>query len=638
MNNSYKTTVGLEVHAELNTKSKMFCSCRNNPTATTPNSEICPICAGHPGTLPVANEEAVKKVIKTGLALNCKIAEDSKFDRKNYFYPDLPKGYQISQYDQPIASNGSLKIKDQKSKFKNIRIRRIHLEEDTGSLLHPEGADCSLVNLNRAGVPLMELVTEPDITSGRDARLFAEELQRILRYLDVSSADMEKGEMRVEVNVSLSRPNEKRMRTNDKRIVLADESYNLMGLFFEIHNKLGPIYKEKNYQDAIEEILKREKIPYEREKKLTLNFENLEVSNFFADFIIDNKILIEVKAEKFITQNDIRQTLRYIKSADLPLGIIINFRKDKLEYKRLINPSFDLNSLSFVENSGEVLGTKVEIKNLNSFRVVEKAIEFEIKRQTEILEAGKKVAQETRGWHDKKEITFSQREKEEAHDYRYFPEPDLPKMHFDKSYIEEIKLSMPELPEQRRNRFKKEYGLDDTSIEFFVTNKNLSEYYEKVVSEFEEWTPEKEKGEAHKKASRLVANYLITDIQGLLNGAEFAEKDFKITPENFAEFIKMIYKNEISSKIAKMVLQNMFNTGVDPSSFVDDNNLRQMSDDGELEKIVKEVISKNPKAVQDYKSGKQNALQFLAGQVMSATRGTANPGKVQVILLEFLSK
>jgi aspartyl-tRNA(Asn)/glutamyl-tRNA(Gln) amidotransferase subunit B len=488
----YKPTIGLEIHAELKTNSKMFCSCKNDPDEKRPNYNICPICTAQPGSLPVANEEAIKKVIKTGLALNCKIAENSKFDRKNYFYPDLPKGYQISQYDQPIASKGWLEIRSTNSEIRKIRITRIHLEEDTGSLAHPAGADYSLVNLNRAGVPLMELVTEPDITSGKEAREFAQELQIILKYLGVSDADMEKGQMRVEVNISVS------------------------------------------------------------------------------------------KTQK--------------------------------------------------------LGTKVEIKNLNSFKVVEKAVDFEIKRQTELLESGEKIVQETRGWHDKKEITFSQREKEEAHDYRYFPEPDLPAMTFKKDYIINIKSTMPELPDQKRERFKKEYGLDEASVGFFVTNKDLSEYFEKVVSEFEEWTPENDN---HKKVSKLVANYLISDVQGLLGGKEFSAQGgpasgWKITPENFAEFIKMIYKNEISSKVAKTVLTDMFNTGSDPSTVVDENNWRQMSDDGELEKVIKEVISKNLKAVEDYKAGKQNSLQFLAGKVMAVTRGTAKPDKVQDLLKKLL--
>jgi aspartyl-tRNA(Asn)/glutamyl-tRNA(Gln) amidotransferase subunit B len=489
---AYKPTIGLEIHAELKTNSKMFCSCKNDPDESRPNYNICPICTAQPGTLPVANEEAIKKVIKTGLALNCKIAEDSKFDRKNYFYPDLPKGYQISQYDQPLCVGGFLLVRrslGEGGEMRKIRITRIHLEEDTGSLMHPEGADYSLVNFNRAGVPLMELVTEPDISSGIEARKFAEELQKIFKYLGVSDADMEKGQMRVEVNISISK--------NDK------------------------------------------------------------------------------------------------------------------------------------------LGTKVEIKNLNSFKVVEKAVDFEIARQEEVLEAGEKVVQETRGWHDKKEITFSQREKEEAHDYRYFPEPDLPPMHFDQKYVEEIKSTIPELPEQKRERFAREYGLDEKQIEIFVANEDLSEYFEKVVSEFDEWL-KSEGGNPKEKLYKLVANYLISDVQGLLVGKEFVEAEFKITPENFAEFVKMIYKNEISSKVAKMVLVDMSNTGSDPSSIVDENNWRQMSDDSELEKIVKEVVAKNPKAAEDYKAGKQNSLQFLAGQVMAATRGTAKPETVHEILKKIL--
>jgi len=495
----YKPTIGLEIHAELKTNSKMFCSCKNDPDEKRPNYNICPICTAQPGALPVANEEAIKKVIKTGLALNCKIAEKSKFDRKNYFYPDLPKGYQISQYDMPLCEKGFLEINGRK-----IKITRIHLEEDTGSLMHlfepepqsrrPEDADYSLVNLNRAGVPLMELVTEPDITSGIEARKFAEELQTILRYLGVSDADMEKGQMRVEVNISVSK--------------------------------------------------------------------------------------------------------------------------------------------------GKKLGTKVEIKNLNSFRVVEKSIDFEIKRQTEALEAGEKIIQETRGWHDKKEITFSQREKEEAHDYRYFPEPDLPSLHFDQEFIEKIKGTIPELPEQKRARFMEEYGLDQSSVNLFAINKDLSEYFEKTTSELRGWIEDESEEVIKKdefiKAVKLASNYLISDILGLLAGKEFIETEFKITPENFAEFIKMIYKGEVSSKVAKMVLKDMFNTGSDPSSVIESNNWGQMRDDGEMEKIVKEVVSKNPKAVEDYKAGKSNALQFLAGQVMAATRGTAKPEKIQELLKKIL--
>ena len=499
---TYKPTIGLEIHVELKTNSKMFCSCANDPDEKRPNYNICPVCSAQPGSLPVANEDAIKKVIKTGLALNCKIAKDSKFDRKNYFYPDLPKGYQISQFDQPLCQKGYLEVGGSK-----IGITRIHLEEDTGKLLHlfepessqsrrPEEENYSLVDLNRAGIPLMELVTEPDITSGQVAKEFAESFQIILRYLGVSFADMEKGQMRVEVNISLS-------------------------------------------------------------------------------------------------------------------------------------PS---------KNSGQVkkLGTKVEIKNLNSFKSVQKAIEFEILRQQDVLESGSKVVQETRGWDDKKEITFSQREKESAHDYRYFPEPDLPSLHFDEKFIEEIKGGIGELPEQKRGRFMNEYGLGEDAVEMFVVNKDLSEYFEKVISELDEWVEQNTDGE-FKKIIKISSNYLISDVQGLLQNKQFVETEFKIIPENFAEFIKMIYSDEISSKIAKMVLSDMFHTGSDPSSIIESNNWGQMKDDGELEKIVKEVILKNPKAVSDYKNGNKNSLQFLAGQVMASTRGTANPEKVGQLLKKLLT-
>jgi len=500
----YKAIVGLEVHVELNTKSKMFCSCRNNPNARIPNSEICPICLGHPGTLPVINKEAVRKTIKTGLALNCQIPEYSKFDRKNYFYPDLPKGYQISQLYQPLCKKGFLEIDGKK-----IRIREVHLEEDTGRLVHPALSDYSLVDFNRAGIPLMELVTEPDLNSAKEARKFAEELQLILRYLNVSGADMEKGEMRVEVNISLAQ--------GSKR-----------------------------------------------------------------------------KAQK--------------------------------------------------------LGTKVEIKNLNSFRAVEKSIDYEIKRQEKILKSGKKVIQETRGWLDEatassrrvagarvddvKGVTVSQREKEYAHDYRYFPEPDLPILHLGTpEYLNGIKAEIPELPQQKRKRLRREYELDEKSIELFVFNKDFGEYFEKVVSEFDPRLP-------HTKIFNLIklaTNYLITDLQGLLKGAQVSGEDFLITPEDFAQFITLIHDGKISSKIAKQVLSGMFKTGADPSHIIEEQGLIQITDTATIEKIVKEIISKNQKAIKDYKKGKENAFQFLIGKIMAQTKGKANPQIVKDILSKELT-
>ena len=506
----YAPVIGLEIHVELKTKSKMFCSCENNPFEGDANSNVCPVCMAHPGTLPVINEEAVKKVIKTGLALNCQIAQESKFDRKNYFYPDLPKGYQISQYDKPFCKKGFLNIDEKK-----IRITRVHLEEDTGKLLHPQGANYSLVDFNRAGVPLMELVTEPDLRSAKEARKFAEELQLIIRYLGVSNADMEKGEMRVEVNISLFPLKSKIQNPNDK-----------------------------------------------------------------------------------------------------------SSSKSKIQIKNK-------------------LGTKVEIKNLNSFRVVEKAINYEIERQAEVLDSGKKVVQETRGWDEKKGITVSQREKEEAHDYRYFPEPDLPTLHFSQDFINKIKAEVPELPQNRRERFIKEYNLDQETSNIFVTNKDLGEYFEKVMSELRNWIKEIERKEKvgekeYKKLTKFASNYIISDLQGLLEGASVVGEDFLITPENFAEFTVLIYKGKLSSKMAKQVLSEMFKTGADPSHIIEEKGLIQMTDEGEIEKIIKDVIVENPKVIEDYKKGKENALQFLIGQVMARTKGRANPEKVNQLLKKFL--
>jgi len=486
----YKPTIGLEIHIELKTKTKMFCSCPNDPDEKRPNSNICPICMGHPGTLPVINEEAVAKVIKTGLALNSQIPDHSKFDRKNYFYPDLPKGYQISQYDEPLCVGGYLEIPAAENQpVKKIRVRRVHLEEDTGSLVHPEGENYSLVNFNRAGVPLMELVTEPDIASAKEARKFAEELHLIMHYLDVSDADMEKGQMRVEVNISLSK------------------------------------------------------------------------------------------------------------------------------------------------KEGE-LGTKVEIKNLNSFRSVERAIDYEIKRQKEVLVSGEKILQETRGWNDIKGITVSQREKEEAHDYRYFPEPDLPGLYFSRDFVQKIRSEIPELPASRRERLKREYALTNKEAELFVYYKDLGEYFEKVVSELPPSLSKKDLS----RLIKLSSNYLITDLRGLLKGQSVKDKDFLITPENFAEFINLIHDGKISSKIAKQVLLEMFQTGADPSNVIEEKGLVQITDKAQIEEAVKEVISQNKKALEDYKAGKGTAVQYLIGQIMARTKGRANPQMAESLLKELLTK
>ncbi|MFA5742697.1 MAG: Asp-tRNA(Asn)/Glu-tRNA(Gln) amidotransferase subunit GatB [Candidatus Paceibacterota bacterium] len=496
----FKPTIGLEIHAELNTETKMFCSCKNEPDPNRPNLNTCPVCMGHPGTLPTINQEAVKKVIKTGMALGCSIPTHSKFDRKNYFYPDLPKGYQVSQYDEPLCESGLLEVKipidceqGQVPYLKTVRVRRVHLEEDTGRLLHPDGENYTLVDFNRAGVALMELVTEPDIRSAVEARRFAEELQLILRYLNVSFADMEKGQMRVEANISLSE----------------------------------------------------------------------------------------------------------VKNGKLP------------------------------ENE-KGMGIKVEVKNLNSFKAVERAIDYEIKRQAEALEKGEKLVQETRGWDEVKGKTYSQREKEGAKDYRYFPEPDLPPMDHSEEFLSKIKSSIPELPAQKRQRLAMEYGLGEVEAEAFVQNKDLSCYFEKTVSELSQWVDEtngtaKVGPEELLKLSKLCVNYLLTDIQGLLSGESIASPEFLITPENFAELICLIYQGKISSKIAKTVLEEMYDTGADPSQVIESKGLSQISNQSEIEDIIKKVIAENPKPVEDYKQGKEASFQFLVGKIMAASRGKANP-------------
>ncbi|MFA5013264.1 MAG: Asp-tRNA(Asn)/Glu-tRNA(Gln) amidotransferase subunit GatB [Candidatus Paceibacterota bacterium] len=490
----YKTTIGLEIHFEAKTKSKMFCCCKNETSTSLdnkPNSNICPICTGQPGTLPVINKEAIDKILMTGIALNCEIPGKSKFDRKSYFYPDLPKGYQISQYDLPLCQKGYLDITLADGTKKRIRITRVHMEEDTAKLYHePDGG--SLVDFDRAGVPLMELVTEPDIANAEEAKKFCQELQLILKYLDVSNADMEKGQMRCEVNISLNK-----------------------------------------------------------------------------------------------------------------------------------------------EGDSE-LGTKVEVKNLNSFKAVEKSIEYEIKRQSEMLDRGEKIIQETRGWHDDKQITMSQRGKESAHEYRYFPEPDLPPLMITHEKIDEIKRIIPELPAGKRDRFSKEYGLNNKEIDFFVTNTAIGRYFEKSITELNCWKEESEMAKKHAEKSveemiKLCANYIITDLQALIktdvggDNYDFEYLEKKITPENFGEFICLISTGEISSKIAKIVLTEMFNTGADPSHIIEEKGLVQIEGDEEIAKIIDVVLAKNAKAVEDYKNGKQNSFAFLIGQIMAESKGRANP-------------
>ncbi len=511
----YDIIIGLEIHAELKTKSKMFCSCDNNAEGKKPNAAVCPICLGHPGTLPAINKQAVEWTILTGLALNCKVNRLSKFDRKNYFYPDLPKGYQISQYDLPLVYGGYLEIGGQP-----VKITRIHLEEDTGKLTHPSFAKAtegkpaqkkySLIDFNRAGTPLMELVTEPVIKDAQTAKKFCQTYQQILRYLNISNADMEKGEMRCEANISA-----------------------------------------------------QEKGKWEY------------------------KGGCEIK----------------------PLG----------DYK--LNP-------------------KVELKNINSFKAVEKAIDYEAKRQIQALKSGEKLIQETRGWNEDKAKSFSQRTKETSADYRYFPDPDLPPLKIGAKWIDKIKKRLVELPHKKLERFKEQYCFTQETAEILVSDKDLADYTEQVVSELRAWIDSCGDGweRQKKKLAKAAADWLISELFKYLKSDKITIKDIKITPENFAELVALVYQGKIGSSAGQTILGQMYKKGGDPTQIMADLGLEQIDDRAELEKIIKEIIAKNPRQVEGYKSGKENILQFFVGQAMSATKGKANPKVAAEILKKLLIK
>lgn len=469
----YIATIGLEIHAELKTASKMFCSCKNDPDEEKPNANVCPICLAHPGTLPVLNKEAIKHVLKIGYALGGKVADFTEWDRKNYFYPDIPKGYQISQYKYPLVEGGNLA---------GVELTRIHLEEDTAQSTH-DTHEKSLINFNRAGVPLMELVTEPVIHDSATAVRFAKELQLLLRYIGAGEANLEKGEMRVEANISVS--------------------------------------KDQSGDPA-----------------------------------------------KF--------------------------------------------------------GTKTEVKNLNSFKAVERAIEYEIERQIRLLEKGEKVVQETRGWDENKNSTFSQRLKESSHDYRYFPDPDIPKLQI--SEIEEfskvhLTKETPELPWVVRERLLKDFGMTLKEVAVFVDTPLVLGYFENVI-----------KGDT--SIVKLATNYILTDYLGLLKKEDKTIEAISTT--NFAKLLVMINEGKLSSRGAKDTLALMLKEDGDPEVIADKAGLIQKSNGDEIKKIVSEIVSKNTSVVEDYKKGKQAALQFLVGQGMKATKGAANPEMLKKILIEMI--
>jgi aspartyl-tRNA(Asn)/glutamyl-tRNA(Gln) amidotransferase subunit B len=462
-----RTVIGLEVHAQLLTKTKLFCSCSAEYFGASPNTHTCPVCLGMPGALPVLNECAVEYALMAALALHCEIPQRSTFARKNYFYPDLPKGYQISQFDEPLAIRGFVELPT----GKRVRIRRVHLEEDAGKLLHTE-TGVSLVDFNRAGVPLIEIVSEPELSSPKEARLYMEELRRILRYLGVCSGDMEEGSLRCDANISVS-------------------------------------------PDA-------------------------------------------------------------------------------------------------------QLGTKIEVKNMNSFKAVEAALDYEVRRQRQILERGGSVVQETRLWNEKTEETEPMRAKEESEDYRYFPDPDLVPLQIDDSWKQ--KIDLPELPAAKRARFAQEYQLPEYDIAVLTEERPIAEYFEAVVKLYQ-----------HPKD---VSNWMMSELLRLLKEQRSLEIPMK--PEHFAQVLQMVRSGQITRTVAKDVIEESFKTGKAPQEIVREKGLGQISDEGLLAEIVTKVLTENPKAVADFRAGKEAALGFLQGQVMKATSGKADPHKVRALLLEKL--
>ncbi|MDP3727013.1 MAG: Asp-tRNA(Asn)/Glu-tRNA(Gln) amidotransferase subunit GatB [bacterium] len=494
---TYEPVIGLEIHAELKTRTKMFCDSLNDPDETRPNMNVCPICMGHPGTLPVINRAAVEKVIQVGLAIEGAIAPVTRFDRKNYFYPDLPKGYQISQYDHPLVENGAFEVPDAVGAAKRIRIRRVHLEEDTGRSVHVggpstgSGRSATLIDFNRAGMPLLELVTEPDFSDASEARVFAEAFQQILQHLGASDANMEKGEMRIEANVSVR-----------------------------------------------------------------------------------------------------------------PAG-------------------------------ARELGTKVELKNINSFRFVEDAIRAEVARQIGLAERGGKIVQETRGWDAAKGVTVSQRLKEESKDYRYFPEPDLPPLAIPLETVEELRRSLPELPAEKLRRFRDEYRIDAKLAGTLVRDRHIAGFFEAAISELQNWLKETGGKPNDPKSFQLAANYLTTDVVKLLSEKGIPIAGSPLTPENFAELITYLAEGRLSSRAAKDVLAEMVASGTDPSVIIEERKLWQISETDELAAAVAGTIAANPKAAEDFRRGRREALQFLLGRVMKDAPG-ANPETVRALLEEKL--
>ncbi len=469
----YETVIGLEVHAQLLTDSKMFCACSTDYQDAPPNTYVCPVCLGMPGSLPVANRHAIECVMTTALALHCTLPEHTRFDRKNYFYPDLMKGYQISQYDAPIGLGGWLDI-EVDGKTKRIGITRVHLEEDVAKSFHMDGF--SLVDVNRSGIPLMETVSEPDMRSPEEAREYLVKLRTLLRYLGVSTGNMEEGSFRCDANISLR-----------------------------------------------------------------------------------------------------------------PVG-----------------------SAEF--------GAKVEVKNMNSFRGVFRALKYEQERQAEVLENGGKLRQETRGWLDGEGVTVAQRSKEYAEDYRYFPEPDLPPLVLERAWVDEITAQLPELPDARHARFVDEFGVSAYDAGVLVSSRAMADFFDRCVEIG---------GREHGKA---ISNWLLGDVSRLLNADGVEICDCRLKPEDIAALVDMVDAGTVSGPAAKSVLDEMYSSGKPPAQIVEEKNLGQISGSDELVSAIRQVIADNPKAVSDYRAGKAQSVGFLTGQVMKETRGRANPGLTRELL------
>ena len=475
---NYETVIGLEVHVQLSTRTKAFCGC-STVFGAQPNTQVCPVCLGLPGVLPVLNKKFFEYAIKVALALGCQIQETVKFDRKNYYYPDLPKNYQISQFDMPLAYNGKVTITDGQGNQRDIGVTRVHMEEDAGKLLHDPKLPFSYVDLNRTGTPLLEIVSEPDIASPEEAYEYLTILKQVVKYLEVSDCNMEEGSLRCDANISL--------------------------------RKKG--------------------------------------------------------------------------------------------------------------NAG--FGTKVEIKNLNSFKAVREALAFEETRQEEVLAEGGKVAQETRLWDEDRNVTVSMRSKEEAQDYRYFPEPDLVPFEVDARDVDRISGTMPEMPKEKTQRFIKDYGLTEKDAKVLVAEKSVADFFEDVLKSF--------------NSPRSVCNWIKGEIMGHMNERSVDIKGLKLRPDYLAGLIKMVEDGLISRLSAKDVLGLCIEKGEDPARIVKEKGLEQVSDEGALEGVIAEVVAENEKSASDYKNGKTNALSFLVGQVMKKTKGKANPKLAGDILKKKLS-